>query len=291
MENYFKKSKREKLLPDICEGALPRFNKEVCPYYESLSRDCALLKKDTTEEYWDKCRYAFELFYQAVEMQMIYFKKNYQGLPIDDAEDFDFEGLIRRLRQQKPDTGHHLAVWAGYIRKSVYLEIKNRLAGKGLIPREKKCGSCAWLSLHHPRICGMDGKQKKKSDNVCEKYKAGISRFVFIDAEREEGKNAVLSEISMQSSDKTPENKEKGSVAGIRELLKKRAAEQKKGSARWKKYHRQYEVFVTLRHSFAEGISKREVMAEMRDRYGLDQKTIRRDITEIREFLQNKNVR
>jgi len=287
--------KQNDLITAICEGTSKRFKNIPCKYFEKINKQCILLKKQSIDEYLEKCRYAFELLYNAIDKHLKYFKKIYKYLPIDDKEDVKYEKIIERLKHQKIDRGYNLAVWSKYIHKTAYMEIRDILYKKGLIPRGKKCGTCSRLSASRPFTCTIDGLVKRKADDICNNYQADIHKFISINHEdREFFMNEMIEKMQENIQDPVCEsgngkNKE-DKLTGIMKILKQRPESEKIGSKKRKKFERQYDVFAYYCHQLSDGVPKGSIEKHLSDRYGINEKTVRRDIQEIKKYLQKKNV-
>ena len=104
----------------ICErlyhGMLIVADRECSKFWETIA----------DEETWDDID---EDEYQEYESKM------YQG--IDDQEDVDFEGMIRRLKKQRLKHGFNLFVWHGYVSKTSYREVRTLLIRRAGFPVRK----------------------------------------------------------------------------------------------------------------------------------------------------------
>jgi hypothetical protein len=299
-------NKRADLIDSVCGGAGRQFNGSSCLYYaQAPAKQCRLLKARRMKAFWKQCRGAYLLFYNLVQIWHKRFKARYSGLPIDEAEDFDFEGVIRRLQKQTIHV-ENLAGWWKYVSKTVYLEVKKRLIRRGLLPEKRNCGSCKHLSLVKPYVCAKTGKSRKKTDLPCEEYRSKIVRFTSIDGESSPGiedsrqrLDRLLLEMLTVNNQKrnTPETlviekeeHERSALSIIIVMLTQRPDNEKPGSKKSKKYERHYAVFTNIVHLLAQGIPKEEAIKCLAKRFSVNEKTIRRDIAEIKEFLREKEV-
>lgn len=105
------------LIDTICEGKGKRFHDKVCQHYNRFTHECELLQRQKKDEFWEKCRGAWKIFYNTVNTCHKKYQDTYHDTPIDDSEDFDFEGVISRLNRQTLKTPS-LAAWYGYTNAS-----------------------------------------------------------------------------------------------------------------------------------------------------------------------------
>ncbi len=299
-------NKRGDLIESICGGAGRKFNGKPCRYYVQIpTKQCQLLKARKMDVFWEQCRGAYLIFYDTVQVLSKMFKVRYPGLPIDEAEDFDFEGVIRRLQQQDIPL-ENLTVWRKYVNKTVYLEIKKALSKRGLVPEKKNCGSCKYLSPSKPYICTKTGHPRKKTDPPCETYGPDIAYFLSIDEKTSPGDGSnhqrsdrlLLEMITVKNQEpNTPETliiakeeQKRSALSMIIAMLAQRPGHKESGSKKRKKYARHYEVFINLVHLLAKGVPRESVIKHLAKRFTVNEKTIRRDIIEIRNFLREQHA-
>lgn len=298
--------KRADLIESVCGDAGRQFNGKSCRHYaQTPAKQCQLLKTRRMEAFWKQCRGAYLIFYNLVQVWHKRFKAHYSGLPIDEAEDFDFEGVIRRLQKQTINV-ENLAGWWKYVSKTVYLEVKKRLIRRGLLPEKRNCGSCKYFSSSKPYVCAKTGKSRKKTDPPCEGYRSKLVYFTSIDRETSSGKesgqqhlNRLLLEMATVNDQKgnTPEaliiakeEHERSPLSTITAMLAQRPDNERSGSKKSKKYERHYAVFTNIVHLLAQGVPKEEAIKCLAKRFSVNEKTIRRDIAEIKEFLRGQDV-
>ncbi len=299
-------NERPELIEAICGSAGKKFDRTSCLYYAHVpAKQCRLLKELRMEGFWEQCRGAYFILYEAVQVWSKRFQARYPGLPIDEAEDFDFQGVIRRLQKQKVDV-ENLAAWYKYVNKTVYLEIKKTLIQRGLIPEKRNCGSCKYLSESKPYVCIKTGKAGKKTDPPCKAYSLNIAYFMSIDEESSSGNGhnqqppdrLFLEVMTTKNHEvKTPETlilakeeKERSALAAILAMLAQRPDKEKPGSKKGKKYQRHYTVFSNIISLLAKGIPKEAAVKNLAKKMSVNEKTIRRDIAEIKHFLREKHA-
>ena len=233
------------------------------------------------------------------------FRTWYPALPIDEAEDFDFEGVVRRLQQQHFQT-ENLAAWYRYVEKTVYLEIKKRLIQRGLVPEKKNCGSCCFLSESRPYFCSKTEQTRKKTDPPCKEYGPRLAYFHSLDeslshqpGEALHRPDRLLLEMISKANPVilTPESiaimeeeQAQPALAIITAMLAKRPEGERIGSKRRKRYMRHYTVFTNILALLSQGLHKEEAIKRLAQKFAVNEKTIRRDIDEIKTFLRKQQV-
>jgi hypothetical protein len=268
-------------------------------------KQCRLLKQHHFHQFWEQCRGAYFLFYDMVRVWHTKFHTWYPGLPIDEAEDFDFPGVVRRLQQQHIQTDN-LAAWYKYVNKTVYLEIKKRLIQRGLVPEKKNCGSCRFLSDLRPYFCANIEETRKKTDPPCENYSPRIAYFRSLDEDSShqpgealhrsdrlllEMINKVSPVISTPESIAIMEEEQaQPALTIITAMLAKRPEGEKIGSKRRKRYMRHYTVFTNILGLLSQGFPKEDAVKRLAEKFAVNEKTIRRDIDEIKTFLRKQQV-
>jgi len=301
-----KGNKRADLIDSVCGGAGRQFNGRSCLHYaQAPAKQCKLLKTRGMKAFWKQCRGAYFIIYDIVNVWNKKFKARYSGLPIDEAEDFDFEAVISRLQMQDIHM-ENLAVWYAYVNKTIYLEIKKTLGQRGLIPEKRNCGSCKYLSRSRPYICDKTGKSGKKTEPPCELYSLDIAYFTSIDNQTSSGNDGNQRRLDrlllkmMTAKRQTPDNPEtvviekeerkRSALSTISMMLAQRPDNEKPGSKKSKKYERHYAVFTNIVHLLAQGALKEEAIRCLAKRFSVNEKTIRRDIAEMKEFLRGKDI-
>lgn len=121
---------------DYCQGKGQKFAGLACHYYEAIEQICLLLQKRDIETLWREGRCTWDMVYSSLEacLHILKGKKEFSYLPLDEAEEaFDFQSILERLLhylgekraseiQQKGLAA--LPGWKGFIRKTVYTELK-----------------------------------------------------------------------------------------------------------------------------------------------------------------------
>jgi len=284
-------SAKNDMIRSVCGSANKYFKGISCRYYGASDAQCLLLREKKMQEFWEKCRVSpFETLYHATNACLRKFKNKYSKLDIDDKEDIDFESIINRLKTYGLKTGFTLDDWLKYMNKTVYQEIRGIFVRRRLIPRGIKCGTCRYLPKAAPYICPKNGETRKKSDDVCEDYTQDISTFISIDViENNDNPQAqrLMYEISrVRNENITCLPEEKDRVSDMKEMLRNRAEKAMPGTKQHERYERQYEVFINLMNLLSEDIPAAELTTIIAVRCGMNIKTVRRDIEEIRYFLK-----
>jgi len=276
----------------FCEGEYKDFEGIPCRYYIRSDRACQLLRAQKTEKFWKKCRLnSVEVIYRAVNRYLIVFKKKYHKLPIDEHEDIDFAEIIGHLKKQtlKKDT---LISWISYVNTTVFRAVRHYLYIKYGIAEKRACGNCTAFPESPPYICASKGEKKKKTDPPCESYKLKLPSIII----------AVSLNEKIDIPDPSSENKEEefgnDQMSCIIDLLIARMKQEAPKSKKREVCKRQYELFVAFLHELSEiepeadlkdMIKQRaDMIKKLAQKFKFDEKTVRRDIQDIREFLKEK---
>ncbi|OQX05217.1 MAG: hypothetical protein BWK80_52510 [Desulfobacteraceae bacterium IS3] len=284
--------KRQDKIRLFCEGKYESFQNIPCRYYIRSDRACRLLRAQKTEAFWKKCRVnSIELIYRAVNRYLFIFKKRYYYIPIDEHEDIDFAAIIGRLKKQtlKKDT---LISWIAYVNITAFREVRHYLHAKYAIPEKRTCGSCIAFPGSPPYICTLKGEERKKTDLPCESYAWKPPLVVTPGVINEE------TDIPDPSSENKEEEFGDEVLSCITDLLIERFKAHAPGSKKREVCKRQYEIFVAFLHELSEiepasdlkdMIKQRpDMIKKLANDFGVDEKTVRRDIQEVREFLKEK---
>lgn len=280
------------LISALCGKLNKRFGGRACKLYDPSNTQCMLLRKKQMEKFWEECRgQPFVMVYEAVQKFLKKFQRMYPGLHIDDYEDVDFKGLVKRLISHPLENTFTIAAWRGYMYKTVYREIKNKFQ----IPSRERCGTCKYLPELKPLVCQQTGKAKRKTDVRCEEYAPKTGYVKRIDGDKP-NETRTSDGLELKIIGVGEEGKSLEDVIAIKELivkmtevLSRRIEDAARGSKKREKYQRQYEVFVGLFHSFSEDETYEAAVESLSNAFSVDKKTIQRDISEIENFLK-KNV-
>jgi hypothetical protein len=79
-------------------------------------------------------------------------------------------------------------------------------------------------------------------------------------------------------------------LATITAMLAKRPESEKVGSKRRQRYLRHYTVFTNILALLSQGLHKEEAIKRLAEKFAVNEKTIRRDIDEIKTFLREQQV-
>ena len=156
------------LVESICEGQGNRFHGAACEFYAQAAKECALLKGQQLQEFWDRGRCAYTILRIVEDGCVKALRELYGDLIWDDAFDYDMQGVVERLRQQELTTGFSLPVWHRYVHTTVYRELKRRLI---TLPDKKICGTCKHLSKSTAHICELR-REIHPSLRRCPEYQA-----------------------------------------------------------------------------------------------------------------------
>ncbi len=161
-------TKEPDLIESICEGKGLRFHGEPCEFYTFWEKICALLKQHKLEKFWDDGRCAYIILQIIEEACMKTLHEFYEGLPLDDALDYDMQAVVGRLRHLELESGFNLAVWHRYVYTTVYREIRKQLS---FLPDKKHCGTCKHISQSSAYVCLDRNEIRDDTEYVCEKYR------------------------------------------------------------------------------------------------------------------------
>lgn len=272
-----------------------------CSRYNSGLRECNLLRNGQMEEFWETCQpNNVIIFYEALQKSLQSIRKDYPSLPIDDAEEIDFDGTIRRLKTCRLTFGFDLETWSRYVSRVVKNEIKKNLMRRGLLPYAHACGSCGNLSKSKPYLCKITGEARKKTAKTCENgYIPDIAKFTSIDGAsdvaplNDRRQSEIIDALAERHAFPTLESileeiKRKLTIVDMERELAKRAEKAKKGSKARQKRERQHLVFVNYLDLLSKDIPRNDVVKKLHEQSGINKKTIRRDMEEIRIFFQKK---
>lgn len=307
------------LIRSICGGAGTRFGGIPCDFYVLSTADCKLLLKGTVGDVIERGR--CQVSRMIKEYINLYFKKEkdlfervfhtdtYGVLPEDKGRYIDSIAFMIKtsIKSTKLSIGHNLATLKGYINKTAYHEILKVLKSEGLIAKKKHCGNCIYLSEAKPYKCLRDyispatddnfgyevnpyfQKNRNQSDPAC---KYGWKGYAMESLEDKfDGSGNIGPELTTSKNQATNGEEERFSnqsdIEEIRNLLrhKKNAASQ---TSNKKKFTRQHIIFNELEHLFNEGLDRKEAIAKIAKQTGKSEKTIYRDLEDIREFLETK---
>jgi len=306
-----------------CKGLGKKFKEIPCEFYNPLNA-CRLLKENINDIF-DKCRILpLEIIVRVISKCAKTLREWYQ-VDVDDREDLDFKKILEKLKNIKALNAHTLEIWYGYIRRTVYCEMKENLDKVGLLPRRRVCGNCKYLTEFFPYHCQLKeirysgqervpnpnyGQKKRKTDPACtgqrdEGYKPKIPIVKSANdnyGHSEEGDSTANKEKTMldtldrseperghigQDIEKTIQ---KLDIEKIRAALRIRAEEAE--GVKKKMYIRQARIYNCLYDqlfdmSENDDISEGYIKEKISKVIGVDKKTIERDIEEIRAFLEN----
>lgn len=272
------------LIQSLCGKSNKLFGGRSCEFYDHIHTECQLLREKKMHEFWEKCRSRpFEMMYESTKVHIQRFKRIYKRLPIDDKEDINFEEIVTRLRKYGLKENFNIVGWRRYMNLTVYREVKKYLAKKGWIPKEAQCGTCKYLPESPPYTCRKTGEVRNKGDQTCEEY---AQKIPFID--ENDDTNMF---VSGSAGDITDAIDEKDLIAKVLKVLKERIEDSEPGSKKNSVHERQYETIINFLHLFSEeDISEKDAVKFRAKECKKDVKTIQRDLTAIREFLEKMSI-
>lgn len=266
-----------------------------CEHYDAQNQQCSL-RSSVMEIFWNECRCDnIRNLYDTSNRHSESLKRIYKGY-VDEKEDVDFVRLAEELKKAELDKPL-LSQWINYVSTSVYRAFRKILDDRGLIYRKKQCGTCKFLSASS-KYCYRKNESKNKTDKTCEHYSQTYPVFKSTDIYEHDDNHP--NEIIHRDSEnpeisETPETlllkKEEANRQPIflmKQLLSQRIESQAFESKRRQIYQRQYELFVNYLHLLSEDIEPEDAKKMLAEKLKAEPKTISRDISDIREFLQEK---
>jgi hypothetical protein len=270
------------LIALYCKGENTRFKRTCYEYYEVFTGECRLLKKDNMDDIFEKGRCEHPLMLKNAVRRNLYFYRD-QINPEEYIERITWEAceLLKKRQLRTPI----LPVLIGYINKTAYTEVIKTLIDEGILPNGK-CGECVYLSLSKPYICQRayiitDGERvenpiyrekRNPSDRAC---KEGFEPYEFDD-----GDNGDF-------PDPEGEGEDFSIFIDMQKLLIQRTEKTKDPNTK-KKYERQYVIFCRFAMLIQEGYSEKEAVKMIAEKLDISEKTVERDMAEVREFLKTK---
>jgi energy-converting hydrogenase A subunit M len=171
---------------------------------------------------------------------------------------------------------------------------------EGVLVR-KLCGNCYYLSESKPYVChktnldhednpGEDEienpnylKKRNRTTKACDYFKRSV--FIAIsesnDLDFEHSQDIYETIPDMSSSDKCNNSSE---LDDIIKLLKVRISNAKHENTK-KIYKRHYTILIDLYHLISEGFTENEAKKFIAAKLNRNQKTVERDLQEIRDYL------
>jgi hypothetical protein len=270
-----------------CEGLTPLFKERPCENYSKPPPQCSLLKERAIIRLCETGRCIFAMIGFVQE------KLAEQFDHLDGREDIDLEPLRDRLRRVVWEGSSNPAGWLMYVKTAVQRATVRALAKQRLMPEEKNCGTCVRLSKSNPRECQVCGDIKRARDRACDNY-----HFlpITIGAGSEHGSDDSSEEGETNWSPAAIERSEEAQrgvdarmdLESLRLELAKRVEAEKQGTRRRAIFARQYELFVNLYRLLGEVDSYEEAFRILSQQLGVDQRTVRRDLADIRKFFRSR---
>jgi len=262
------------------------FGGKVCEHYAKDPSQCALLSQGRIATICEEGRCTFAM----IEVVQKILSRQFPDW-LDVREDFDLEQFTAQLRQMVWKGSRIPARWLSYLGTAVRnLSIK-LLVRRKLAPDEKRCGTCANLPRWKPYTCQVSGEEMRRTYPACDDYRfpsRAVVREPVSAAEEDErasspfdGPAAEQSEAFQQTVDS------KIDVETLRIELAKRAAAEHLDKKKRARFIRQYEVFIRMHRLLGEVDSDKKVFRILAEQMSISEKTVRRDVAEIRRFLMS----
>jgi len=267
-----------------CEGCAPIFKERPCENYSKPPPQCLLLKERAITRLCEAGRCIFAMIGFVQE------KLAEQFDHLDGREDIDLKLLRDRLSRVVWEGSSSPAGWLMCVKKAIQNATVRALARQRLMPEEKNCGTCVHLSKSNPRVCQVSGDIKNTRDRACEDY-----QFlpITIAAGSENDSDELGEEAGAKFVPAAIERSEEAQrgvdaimdVESLKVALAERVEKEKQGTRRRLKAARQYELFLNLWRLAGEVNEDEKVYRIVSNQMGVGQRTVRRDLAEIREFL------
>lgn len=289
----------------FCAGAGHRFGGAVCEYYVSFTGECDLLKQEKMERIFEKGRCdPYNILKSAVKKNL---KKYKDLINIQEHKNSVIFILSNRFKDIRLKKGHNLAVLIGYINKASYTEVILLLQSEGLLEK-KICGNCIFLSELKPYVCLRENidvlsngvqqvkdnpfyqKKRNKIDKCQEGFQSRIFKSVneFKNRDSEDNHKPIIMHEKLRNNGVLDSSLDRIEIEKMNQILKKRVIGTKHKNTK-KIYKRQHNVFINLYNYISEGYSIRKSIELIAKNIGRNVKTIERDISDIRTFL-NKEI-
>ncbi len=289
--------KEESLISKVCGGKSKEFANTPCQYYEAdKKKGCQLLQEQKMDAFWQKCRKAWEIFYNIEKTLHEKFRGKY---PAVDEDVFNYKDVISRINAHRLRI-QNLAGWVGNVRTTIYREKRRALYKLGLVPEKNRCGTCKHLPKFKPYFCPKIQEIRRKTDKICD-YDYEPNTYHFLPIREKEKYNTYEDWLLFPKSSEIPtpeklliekeyrKQMEEFSMPVIKDLLKQRIKEQRPGSKKRERYKRQYEIFVVYIQLFKEeDLSEKDLVRKLVEGFHLDWKMVNRDLAEIKAFLKKK---
>ena len=309
------------LIRSVCGGAEERFGGIPCQYYDLSTGECNLLKKGKMEEVFEKGRcQPSRMLTSSVEIQLELkrdlFDKVVPGKKYgyftraqkDYIKSIVFMIIARGLKEKKLKKGYDITFLKGYLNRCAYNEVQTIFKNEGLLVKKLSCGKCVFLFESKPRTYTCQRKKfeviekgekrfednpfyekaRKASDAGC-KWGWKPYRFETIDehADRNgEDSYSPKTPDALTNNETVKKSSDIIEVEAMKTMLRNRVKEAKQRSL-VKQYDRQYTIFTKLHSLLAEHFSIDEAIGIIAETIGKSKKTIKRDITGIREYFGN----
>ena len=274
-------------LPALIEGRPSLFEGRPCENYSKPPPQCSLLRERAIERLCETGRCIFAMVGFVQEKLAERFDH------LDGRVDIDLGPLLDRLKRVIWNDSSNPAGWLVYVKTTIQRATVRALARQRLMPEDRTCETCVHLPNSNPRVCQVSGDTKNVSDRACDNYRflpitigAGLGDDSDYSSDESEPKFAPEAIKTSEEAQKSVDARM--DVESLRLALAERVETAKQGTKQRAKFARQYELFLNLLHLAGEGYSDKEAFRIVSIQMGVGQRTVRRDLTDIREFLSNR---
>jgi hypothetical protein len=265
------------LIALFCKGEDKRFGGIRCEYYEDTG-ECKLLtgNKEMRDIFENGRCQPSVMLKDAVERNLDDYRDKID--PKDHIESMAFE-ISERIKKKCLNCPK-LPFLKSYINKAAYTAVIGMLIKEGFLFR-RVCGNCGYLSKSRPYVCNRPyiKKEGKRIENPLYGERRELASRAC-----EEGFEPPVPPGPQPPV--PPQNEYILLLERIRKLLEERIKNELNENTK-RKYMRQHLVFCRFATLLREGYSETKALKAIAKKLGKHVRTIRRDFTEIREFLKD----
>jgi hypothetical protein len=280
------------LVQSICKGEGKRFRGVLCEYYELDTEKCELLRDELLHAVFEKgrCQPLQRIVRPLVAKHLIRYGYHHACQDFHKNVNALAEGFTEQyIRNQRLHKGYTLYVLRKFINEIVYCKILDYVQQEGLLPK-MVCGECVHLSREKPHICERmtitgekDTKeipnpfyQQKRTpgERAC---KEGFEPYTFTSVD------------SIGNVEHSPDDGMQQQIVFEHWafLLAKRVEHATTAEDK-KIFGRQHIVFGRMAQLRWEGFDWPNAITRVADECGVNPRTIKRDLHQIKQFLRTK---
>jgi hypothetical protein len=278
------------LIKVFCKGEGKRFAGIVCRYFDLETHECRLLREFDLKEIFENGRCApLEMVKRALSKHLDKYRDVIQ--PSEHLKAMAFE-IATRLASKRLNQGFQIYVLQGYINRTVYCSVIEMLRREDPLMK-RQCGNCKNLSLSRPHTCQCEtiitpteGEQPNPIYNMPRNFTDRACQYGFDPIETTSIDASPMIRSSLQT---THLNTTGILVADMMNMLAHRAEEAVDRRTK-KRHNRQHLVFCQLITMMEQGATQNEAVSNIAEALEVSEKTIHREISELKAFFQEKDV-